>query len=58
LGRREEALTAITRAVDTYQVLAEQQPDMFEEDLEKALQLRELLRERPDQPRFFSGFGC
>ncbi|WP_353850144.1 trypsin-like peptidase domain-containing protein [Streptomyces phaeoluteigriseus] len=37
LGRREEALTAITRAVDTYQVLAEQQPDAFLPDLAMAL---------------------
>ncbi|MFC9165990.1 trypsin-like peptidase domain-containing protein, partial [Streptomyces fungicidicus] len=29
LGRREEALTAITRAVETYQTLAQQQPDTF-----------------------------
>ncbi|MFI7103050.1 tetratricopeptide repeat protein [Streptomyces sp. NPDC050161] len=29
LGRREEALAAITRAVDTYQDLADQRPDAF-----------------------------
>ncbi|MFE4700369.1 ATP-binding protein, partial [Streptomyces sp. NPDC056738] len=29
LGRREDALTAVTRAVDAYQALADQRPDAF-----------------------------
>ncbi|MFE6782139.1 ATP-binding protein [Streptomyces sp. NPDC057680] len=37
LGRREEALTAITRAVDTYQTLADRQPDAFLPDLATSL---------------------
>ncbi|WP_240496236.1 tetratricopeptide repeat protein, partial [Streptomyces torulosus] len=37
LGRREEALTAITRAVETYQILAEQRPDAFLPDLAMSL---------------------
>ncbi|WP_439812036.1 ATP-binding protein [Streptomyces sp. P9-2] len=37
LGRREEALTAITRAVDTYQTLAKQRPDAFLPDLAGSL---------------------
>ncbi|MFE2132660.1 tetratricopeptide repeat protein, partial [Streptomyces sp. NPDC059466] len=48
LGRREEALTAITRAVDTYQTLADQHPDMFGGDLERTLQVREILRKLPE----------
>ncbi|MEU5278140.1 hypothetical protein AB0G87_17195 [Streptomyces asoensis] len=44
LGRREEALTAITRAVEIRETLAEQRPRMFGGDLERAVQLRELLR--------------
>src|SRR5690606_1207420 len=36
-GRREEALKAITRAVDTYQTLAQQQPDAFLPDLAMSL---------------------
>ncbi|MFD5518488.1 ATP-binding protein [Streptomyces sp. NPDC127066] len=48
LGRREEALAAITRAVETYQTLAAQRPDVFGGVLEKALQLRELLRHLPE----------
>ena len=37
LGRREEALTAITRAVDTYQTLAKQRPDAFLPNLAMSL---------------------
>ncbi|WP_428934867.1 ATP-binding protein [Streptomyces sp. ACT015] len=48
LGRREDALTAVTRAVEIYQSLADQRPDVFREDLERAQQLRKLLRELPE----------
>ncbi len=37
LGRREEALTAVTRAVDIRETLAEQRPDVFLPDLAMSL---------------------
>ncbi|MFJ8006230.1 tetratricopeptide repeat protein, partial [Streptomyces fagopyri] len=37
LGRREEALTAITRAVEIHEALAEQMPDAFLPDLASSL---------------------
>ncbi|MDX3784126.1 trypsin-like peptidase domain-containing protein, partial [Streptomyces europaeiscabiei] len=37
LGRREEALAAITRAVEAYQSLAEQRPDTFRPNLAMSL---------------------
>ena len=44
VGRREDALTTSTRALDTYQTLAEQRPGLFAHDLHRAIQFRELLR--------------
>ncbi|MER5386729.1 tetratricopeptide repeat protein [Streptomyces sp. NPDC002688] len=49
LGQREKALTAITHAIETYQSLAEQRPEVFTEDLKRTLQLREVLRQLPEE---------
>ncbi|MXQ56029.1 hypothetical protein GSE51_00055, partial [Streptomyces sp. XHT-2] len=49
LGRREEALTAITRAVEIRETLAQQRPEVFTEPLKRSIQLRKLLEEMPEE---------
>ena len=49
LGRREEALAAITRAVKTYQTLAGQRPEVFAEKLERTRQALDIVKRLPGE---------